>query len=183
MGLNPMRSETGLSLIELTQVVAILAIAALIVVPQLSATDPARLDAAAHEFAEAIRFARSEAIRTGQPHGFRQQNAQKRMRVYSLDTATSPWTLIYDVYHPVTKKLWDIKLDEHPFAKADTVTNVRVFRGTCDNFSNIYFDRTGIARCANPETILVDSFDITLTLGNHSRVVTLDGVSGHVSVQ
>lgn len=178
-----MRSQTGLTLLELTQVIAILAIVALVALPQLSATDPARLDVAAHEFAEAIRFARSEAIRRGVPMGFRQQNGQKRMRVYSLDTGTSPWTVIYDVYHPVTKKLWDIKLDEHPFARADTVDNNRVFRGTCDNWSNVYFDPSGAGFCANPETVPVQSYDITLTLGNLSRVVMLDGVSGLVTIQ
>ena len=178
-----LRPHTGYSLIELTLVVAMLGITALAVIPSFSSTDPAPLDLAAHEFAEAIRYARTEAMRTGLPHGFRQQNGQKRMRVYSLNTSTSPWTLVYDIYHPVSKKIWDIKLDDHPYARADTVDNVRVFRGNCNNFSNVYFDRTGIARCANPETVLVDSFDITLTLGNHSRVVMLDGITGHVSVQ
>ena len=122
-------------------------------------------------------------MRRGVPMGFRQQNGQKRMRVYSLDTSTTPWVTLFDVYHPVSKKLWDIRLDEHPFAAADTVSANRVFRGTCNTFSNVYFDATGIARCADPETVPVERYDVILTLGSESRTVSLDGFSGKVSIQ
>ena len=35
----------------------------------------------------------------------------------------------------------------------------------------------------DPETVLLEQFDVTLTLGPHSRVVTLHGISGRVTVQ
>ncbi len=158
-------------------------IMALAVIPSFFSTDGSRLDAAAEIQAEAMRFARAEAQRRGKPMGFRQQNGQKRMRVYSLDTATAPWTTIFDVYHPVTKKLWDIRLDEHPFAYADTVSTVKDFRGTCNTPANVYFDKSGIARCADPETVPVERYEVTLTLGSESRIVALDGFSGKVTIQ
>ena len=152
-------------------------------IPSFFSNDLGKLDAAAEIQAEAMRYARSEAMRRGEPMGFRQQNGQKRMRVYSLDTGTAPWTVIYDIYHPVTKKLWDIKLDEHPFAYADAVTANRVFRGSCNAISNVYFDTHGIARCADPETVPVELYEVTLTLGSESRTVSLDGFSGKVTIQ
>ena len=130
-----------------------------------------------------MRYARTEAMRRGEPMGFRQQNGQKRMRVYSLDTGTAPWTVIYDQYHPVSKQLWDIKIDDHPFAAADSVSTVKDFRGTCNTPANIYFDAQGIARCADPETVPVVSYVVTLTLEHDTRTVSLDGFSGKVTVQ
>ena len=175
--------QYGYSLIELSLVVLILGIMAAAVVPSFFSSDPSELDAAAEIHAEAMRYARAEAMRRGQPIGFRQQNGQKRMRVYSLDTGTAPWTLIYDVYHPVTKKLWDIKLDDHPFAAADTVSTVKDFRGTCNTAANVYFDNNGIARCADPETVPVELYEVTLTLGSESRTVSLNGFTGQVTIQ
>ena len=175
--------ELGLSLPELVIVVAILGIVAVVAIPNLSSTDPQKLDLAAEIQAEAMRYARTEAMRRGEPIGFRQQNTQQRMRVYSLDTGTSPWTVVYDVYHPISKQLWDIRLDNHYFAAADDVSTTKLFRGTCNTPANIYFDAHGIARCADPETVLVEHYDVILTLGNHTRTVSLQGVTGRVTVQ
>ena len=173
----------GFTLVELVAVVMILAIFAYVAMPNLSSTEPAKLDAAVKIQVEAIRFARSEAMRLGKPVGFRQQNAQKRMRVFNLDTGTSPWTVLYDVYHPVSKKLWAIRIDDHPFAAADDVSTTKVFRGTCNTPSNIYFDENGIARCAKPETIPLERYDVIVTLGSHTRTVSLNGFTGKVTVQ
>ena len=145
--------QGGYSLTELTIIVLILSIMAAATVPFFYGTSSEQLEAAVDVQTEAIRCARAEAQRRGTPIGFRQQNVQKRMRVFSVDTSGSPWTAVYDVYHPVSKKLWDISLDEHPYAEADLVDTTKVFRGTCNTPSNIYFDANGIARCTDPETI------------------------------
>ena len=180
---NRLSHQAGYSLLELIVVVLILGIMATAVLPSFFSSDPDKLDAAAEVQAEAMRYARSEAMRRGKPMGFRQQNGQKRMRVYSLDTGTAPWTVVYDIYHPVTKKLWDIKLEDHPFAYADTVTANRVFQGACNTFSNVYFDVNGIARCADPETVPVELYEVILTLGSETRTVSLNGFSGKVTIQ
>lgn len=176
-------AQCGYSLLELTLVVLILGIMAAALVPSFFPANPEKLDLAAEIQAEAMRFARAEAMRRGVPMGFRQQNAQKRIRVYSLDTGTAPWTVVYDVYHPVSKKLWDVRLDDHPFAAADSVSAVKNFRGACNSAANVYFDKAGIARCADPETVPVESYVVTLTLGGETRTVSLDGFSGKVTVQ
>ena len=173
----------GVTLVELLIVIAILGVAAAVAIPGLSSSDPQTLDLAAEEFANAMRFARSEAIRTGEPRGFRQQNDTKRIRVFRADTGTSPWTLNYDVYHPVNKQLYTVKLNQHPFAYADSVTKSFNYRASCNKPGAIHFDNSGIPRCTDPETVLLEQFDVTLTLGPHTRVVTLHGITGRVTVQ
>jgi type II secretion system protein H len=175
--------QAGFSLLELAIVVLILGIMALVVIPDSTPSDLQKLDLAAQEFAAAMRFARSEAIRLGQPRGFRQQSSQKRIRVFRPDTSTSPWTLNYDVYHPVSKKLYDIDLDSHAVARADNLVHNRVYRGTCNQAGIVYFDGSGIPRCTDPETVLLQQFDVTFSLGGHSRVLRLDSVSGKVTIQ
>lgn len=173
----------GVTLVELLVVITILGVVAVVAIPDFSSSNPQTLDLAAEEIANAMRFARSEALRTGEPRGFQQQSGTKRIRVFRPDTGTSPWTLNYDVYHPVSKQLYDIELDTHPFAAVDTLGHKGVYRGTCKTPGNVYFDRNGTPRCADPETVLLDQFAVILTLGGHSRVITLYSITGRVTVQ
>lgn len=175
--------QVGYTLTELVMVVAILGLVAAIAVPSLSSGSGKELDVAAQEFAAAMRFARSETLRTGAPHGFRQQSSAKRIRVFRLDQATSPATLVYDVYHPVDKQLYDVNLDLQSFAAADALNRTAVFRGTCNQQGNIYFDTSGTPWCADPDTILLESFAVEMSLGAASRTVAIDPVTGRVTVQ
>jgi hypothetical protein len=90
---------------------------------------------------------------------------------------------VYDIYHPISRKPFDIELDRHPFAAAENLNRNTTFRGTCNNTGDIYFDGSGTPWCANPETVLLEQSDITFTLGGYTRVVTLHGVTGRVIVQ
>lgn len=180
---NVPKIQVGYTLTELLIVVTILGVVAAIAVPEFSSDDQQKLDVAAAEIAAAMRFARSEAIRVGAPHGFRQRSSTKRVRVFSLDSSVSPPIPVYDVYHPITKQLYDIKLNDHPFAFADTVDHSRTYRGVCNKARNVYFDGNGTPRCADPETVLLEQFDVILTLGSTTRIVTLHGITGRVTDQ
>lgn len=180
--MRELRSQ-GIALLELVIVVSILGVVAVVAIPDFRSAEPQKLELAAQEFAEAIRFARSEAIRTGEPRGFRQNSTNKRIRVFRPDTGTSPWTLYYDVYHPVSRKLFDVQLNNDPLAAADSLVANRQFRGTCDQPRNIYFDSAGTPWCTDPENILLEQYDITFTLDGHTHIVTLHGLTGRVTVQ
>jgi len=173
----------GYTLTELIIVVTILAIVAAIAVPATNSNEGEQLELAAREFASAMRFARSESIRTGEAHGFRQQDAARRIRLFRLDQAISPPQLIYDVYHPVDKQLYDVNITGESLFFADSVNRTAVYRGTCNKPENVYFDGNGSPWCADPATILLDRFEVALTLGTSVRTVTLDRVTGRVTVQ
>ncbi|MGD8854298.1 MAG: GspH/FimT family pseudopilin [Gammaproteobacteria bacterium] len=173
----------GITLLELLVVLSILGIVAAVAIPGLRSAERQKLDLAAQAFAEAIRLARSEAIRVGAPRGFHQSTSQKRIQVFRPDTSSTPWTPVYDVYHPVSRKLIDVELDKHPLAAADSLSRNAAFRGNCTTPGDIYFDARGTPWCTSPETVLLEQFDLTLTLGANTRKITLNGVSGRVKVQ
>jgi len=175
--------QSGYSLPELLAVVIILGIAAVVAIPAISTTNPEKLELAAEEFAEAVRFTRGEAIRTGEPHGFFTDLPNQRIRVFRADTTSNPPTPVYDIYHPVSKKLYDIDLDHHAFARADALSGGANYRGTCDKRRYTMFDANGTAWCGDPTTVLYLNGITTFTLGEHTRTMTLDGVTGRVTVQ
>jgi prepilin-type N-terminal cleavage/methylation domain-containing protein len=177
------RRQAGLTLAELLVAVSILGIVAIAAVPNLSSTTPHKLDLAAEEIAGAIRFARSEALRLGQPYGFLQPSGVRRIRLFSSDTVTTPPPQVFDVYHPVSRKLYDIELDAHSFAAAESINRSGTFRGTCTDAGAIVFDRSGTPWCNDPRAVLLEQLDITVSLNGFSRVVTLHGVTGKVTVQ
>ena len=100
-----------------------------------------------------------------------------------MDTNTTPATLVYDVYHPIDKHLYDKAFERQPFSLSDDMVRNATFRGTCNQPGNIFFDASGTPWCADPDNVLVEQFDVTLTLGQNSRVVTLDGITGRVTIQ
>ena len=179
-----MKHQIGVSLLEILIVVSILGIVAAVAIPDFSPSTEHKLDLAATEVADAVRFARSEATRTGVPHGVFTQTSQNRIRVFRADTGTTPATPIYDVRHPIDKKLYDIDLDAYPFAGGITFSGASTsFQGTCNAAAYTIFDATGAPRCSDPITVILRSADLTLTSGVSTRVVSIHGFTGRVTIQ
>lgn len=176
--------QVGYTLTELMIVVTILAIVAAIVVPAVTTTNTDReLQLAAEEFAAAMRFARTEAIRSGEPHGFRFLTDEERIRVFSVNTSGSPWTWTWDVYHPVTKQLYDYTLPEKLRGAPDPVAQTAVYRSTCNSTGVVYFDANGTPWCLEPETALLASYQLDVTTTDGQIAINLDGITGRVTVQ
>jgi len=174
------QQQRGYTLVELVIVVTVLAVIAAIAVPATLSNSDKQLDLAAQEFATAMQFARSESMRTGEPHGFRQQSGAKRIRVFRLDQGTSPATIVYDVYHPIDKQFYDIDVTS---LGVDSMSRTPTFRGTCNQNGNIYFDAGGTPWCVDPGTTLVSRFEVEMVSGIHRLTVGLDGITGRVTIQ
>lgn len=178
-----MKSGRGYTLTELLVVVALVALAAAVALPSMAPRDDAELERVTAEFASAMRFARTEALRTGEPHGFRYLSTQKRIRVFSADTATNPAGLVWDVRHPVSKHLYDVTLPARLAGAPNPITRDAVYRGTCNTPGIVYFDGSGVPWCNDPANVLVDYFDLDFMVGQGTATVRVDGVTGRVTVQ
>lgn len=177
------RLQHGYTLIEMVIVVTVLAVIAAIAVPVASPRNDKQLELAAQEFAAAIRFARTESIRTGLPHGFQFDTSQYRIRVFSAATSGSPWTSVWDIYHPIDKQLYDYTFPASLVGAGTPVTHSHDYRGTCVEPGTIYFDRNGSPWCLEPETILLNAYQLDLVGGSTQATVSLDGITGRVTVQ
>ncbi len=174
--------QDGYTLTELVVVICLLALLVALAQPGASPSERERLELAAGEFAAAIRFARSESIRTGEPHGFRFLTNQHRIRVYRTDPSGTPWTWIWDVYHPIDKSLYDYTVPANLTGAAAPVVHTPIYRGNCDRPGAVYFDANGTPRCLEPETVLLESYRLDFTTGRATATVILDGISGRVTV-
>ncbi len=175
--------QLGLNLVELAIVVAILSITAAVAIPNLASTHSSTLDLSAEEFAQAIRFARSESLRTGNPHGFFLQVANKRIRVFRADMGTNPPTPVYDIYHPVSKQPYDVDLDTHSFAEAASIQTSSSYEFTCNDERYTIFEAQGVPYCGDPIDVLLRDGAITFSLAGDTRKTTLYGLTGRVTVQ
>lgn len=176
-------SGSGYSLIELVIVVLIVGIVAVVAIPFLSTANEKKLQLAAEEIATAMRFSRTESIRLGAPLGFKLFETEQRMRVFNADFSTATPTLNYDVYHPVSKQNYDVKLQQHAFAQVKTVSLDSAFYSTCNETAAVYFNQLGMPLCLMPKTATLDYFSVDLRLGSYSRLVTVHGITGRVTIQ
>ena len=180
----PATRQAAYTLTELVIVVTILGIVAAIAVPAtLSTESEKQVEVIAEEFAAAMRYARSESIRSGEPHGFHFLTSQYRIRVFTADTSGSPWTSVWDVYHPLNKTLYDYTFPVELAGPATPVIHSPVFRGTCNTNGVVYFDTSGTPWCLDPETVLLDSYRLDITTSAGQAAVSLDAITGRVTVQ
>lgn len=167
----------GFTLIELAMVALLLGLIAAIALPTGPNADVAMIDSAAYEVAAAVRYARDESIRTGVSHGVRQQSGANRFRVFRID---GTGTVIFDVYHPVSKQLWDIGFNTSPYFRNVVIERTNDWRATCNINGNIAFRSEGTPICTDPDTTLLEKGLLTLKMGSMRREINVDGFTGRV---
>ncbi|MEQ1560848.1 MAG: GspH/FimT family protein [Methyloglobulus sp.] len=175
------KTQYGLSYIEIVIVVIILGIVAAAAMPNLSSTDPTKLDNAANEVSSAIQFAQAEAIRTKIPRGINTDATNDRIRVYSLPAATPT----YDIYHPIDKKLYDIQLKTDAFiGGVDLVSASFAFTGASSSSTNLDFSAEGIPKVTSAGAdYMLSSGTITLSYRGQQRIISIAPMTGRVTVQ
>ena len=176
-------AQRAYTIVEIMAVVALIGLAASVLIPSAIPGESKKLDLVAMEVANAMRFARSEAMRTGNTMGFEQQSVINRLRIFNIDIDSVPATFEYNVYHPVDKKLYTRWFGERPFAFNGEVEHRSTYQGICNLKSTIYFDADGTPWCTDPVNVLLERFDVDLKLGASTRIVSLHGITGRVTIE
>ncbi len=116
-------ASRGFTLLETLVVALLIGILALAAVPLLSSQNPTKLDMAAAEVGNALRFAISEAERSG-VCVYVDGSAPGHLRVYSsASCATSGWAAVSD---PLTMRALDLDLGQQSVTVALNETTGRV---------------------------------------------------------
>lgn len=181
------QSQRGYSLPELLAVVIILGIAASVAIPDISTTNPNKLDLAAEGVAQAIRYARSESLRTGEIHGVQISQNTQRVVAYKADLTTSPVSMDYVLYHPVSKQKFDYDVDTGVMTNGVSITNTQdPFRYATGRRKNLLFDSTGVPIWivnSTSSTYILQDGTVQLSYQGDDRTVTVAQVTGRVTVQ
>ena len=182
------QTQAGLTLVELLVVVALLGIVAAAAIPSFVPLQEETVDLAAAEVADALRFARSEALRTGAVHGIRVNRTTAQVTVYrpTLFPATDPPTIAAVLYHPVDKRSYDFNLTRGDMTAGVTVTNPTApfnFTGLGVR-GDLLFDATGTPFYLTGAAVYrLAGGEILLAKGAASRTVSLQPLTGRVTVQ
>lgn len=177
------RALRGFTLFEMTLAVAIVALVAALALGHDSGGVARKVDLAAAEIRSAFAFARAETLRTGQMHGVHARTTPDGVRVFRLDPGTDPPTRVYDVYHPVSRHLWDVDFDDLPLSSGVGVARSYTYRGACNDVHYVAFREDATPSCTDPLAVLLEQAEVTVALGHESRTVTLHGFTGRVTVQ
>lgn len=175
----------GHTLVEMLIVVTITGLVASLVIPAMSNDDISKLDGATSVVVDALRFARAEAIRTGESHGVISTVADHRVRVFKLDETDAIPVIKYDVYDPVSKKLYDLSFDNSAEFSGVTLEKSEFdFGGVAEQKNFIVFSPAGTPKFNDGGTMrMLTVSRIRLSLGQHQRDIEVAPVTGRVTVQ
>jgi prepilin-type N-terminal cleavage/methylation domain-containing protein len=182
------KEERGYTLVELVIVVAILGLVAAVAVPNITTGSDKKLSLAAEEVASAIRFARSEALRTGEGHGLTVSQATQKVTVTKYDITIVPISTLGTLTHPIDKQPYDFNVNTSTDTKGVTISNSSdVFDyGPEGRRRSLIFDPRGVPIWivgSDPTRHLLEDGTIELSYGTQQRIVSVAPITGRVTVQ
>lgn len=173
----------GFTLAELLVTVAFLAILAATLIPNMNSADADKLDVAAIEVRNALRFARSEAMRRGQTVLVDAESSPGHIKV--SDTACTSFGTPVVVDDPRTKLSFDVDVSGGPFSGGVGVTPRFMVAGTA--YGGVIFGTAGNAADACQVTGMSSKgtpeagSGVVLSLGTRQVALVLDAATGRVT--
>jgi len=180
--------QAGFSLLEISIVVLILGIMAIVVIPDSSPTSQQKLDLAANQIAQALRFAHSEAVRTGEHHGVTISQVTQTITVKKWDMTTDPVSTELIPYHPVNKQGFVFDADTMSLAPGVSITNSSdIFNYmTIGRRRSLIFDPQGVpVWVLGSDDSVYRLLDGIVQLGNgqNQRLIGVEPLTGRVTVK
>jgi len=182
------QQQRGYTLVEMLIVIALLALIAAVATPAFDGDDDVILDRAAEEVASAFRFARSEAIRTGEGHGLTVSQATQKVTVKKYDITIVPISTLSTLTHPISKQPYDFNINTGNGTEGVTISNSSdIFNyGTEGRRRSLIFDPIGtpiwIIGSDPTRHLLVDA-TVELSYGGQQRLVDVAPMTGRVTIQ
>jgi prepilin-type N-terminal cleavage/methylation domain-containing protein len=173
---------SGLTLVEMLVSITILGIIAAAVIPLLSSNDPQKLGVAAEETANTLRFALSEASRTGSYVLVDGKSATGQIRLYNSDSSGNLSSAIND---PLTKRAAILDVSGSPFSRGVLLTPQFRAGGSARPQLLIGSGLTqmqGFDGAAVNKGTLQPNSGVLLSYGGQSITVSLNEVTGLVSL-
>ncbi len=172
----------GFTLTEMLVVVTIVGIIAAATTASLATSDEVQLDAAASEVVTLIRFARSEAIRTGKSYGVATDVGNQRIRPYIRSGFFGLPS--YTVRNPASKNLYDLRFNSAPGISDVVLADVNFNFHTIGQQSFLGFNPDGVPKYESSSNVyLLDSATIRLNLGEAERIINISPTTGRVVIQ
>ena len=187
-GKPPRVVNKGYTLLELVIVTSLVAILAAVALPGFGPSEAAKLELAAARVADAIRYARTEALRTGEAHGLTISQSTQKVTVKRYDLTTAPISVLYTLTHPIDKQPYDFNINTTPATAGVTVSNTQDifdYQGLGRRRS-LVFDANGTPIWvvgSGPDTYLLEAATVELSYDNQQRSVTVDMLTGRVRIQ
>jgi len=164
--------QTGFTIVELMIVLVIIGVAAAIAVPMISSAGSMQIRAAANMLAADLEYAKSAAISRGQYYSVVFDDSAETYQIEDQSGTV--------IAHPV-KKGFNYAVD---FANDGRLSQVNIVDADFDGVSAVTFDYLGSPHSGTPASGLSDlnSGEVTLQAGNTTKKVTVEPVTGFISV-
>ncbi len=183
-GREPIRLQHGFTLFELVIVAVLVVVFTAAALPGLRPSQHAKLDLATAQVAGAMRFARDEAIRTGDPVYVELDWNTDRLLIAEADLSGATVVAGATLRHPIDMRRLDIIVSSAATTSGVEITNDPFDYPLGGRQSSVLFDGQGLPfRKASGSYQLMTLGEIDLALGDVRRTVSVAPITGRVTVQ
>jgi len=173
----------GYSLIELIIVVSLISVLTLVALPDIRLSQDEKLNLAAGRVAEALRYARTESIRTGEVHGVESAFNTEQVIATRADMTLPTPIALFTLIDPISKQPLDFNLAQDGATAGIDVLTEPFSYGLGDR-PVILFDAQGMPFLKSSNTFysLQDGL-VELQYGGQQRNVRVAPITGRVTIE